>query len=95
MRLKLRPTVAKIAEENLMELYGLFALILEPPGPSLSDQVNECISILASSRREAAGLMNRFKAFVDQAPFSRIEEIYAETFGLQGVCYPYRGLSSI
>jgi nitrate reductase assembly molybdenum cofactor insertion protein NarJ len=74
-----------------MELYDLFAHILEPPGPSLSDQVSECISILAPYRWEAAGLMSRFKTFVDQTPFSRIEEIYAETFSLQGACYPYVG----
>ena len=74
-----------------MELYDLFAQILGPPGPSLSDQVNECISILAPSRWEVAGLMNRFKTFVDQTPFRRIEEIYAETFALRGVCYPYVG----
>jgi len=74
-----------------MEIYSLFGHILEPPGPSLSDQVNECISTLASSRREAAGLMNRFKTFVEQTPFRRVEEIYDETFGLAGVCYPYVG----
>ena len=33
-----------------MELYDLFARILEPPGPSLSDEVNECISMLAPSQ---------------------------------------------
>jgi len=78
-------------EENFMELYDLFAHILGPPGPSLSDQLNECISILAPSRWEAAGLMNRFKTFVDQTPISRMEKIYAETFSLKGVCYPYVG----
>ena len=74
-----------------MELYDLFAHILEPPGPLLSDQVSECISILASARWEAAGLMNRFKTFVEQTPISRMEKIYAETFSLQGSCYPYVG----
>ena len=74
-----------------MELYDLFAHILEPPGPLLSDQVSECISILASARWEAAGLMNRFKTFVEQTPISRMEKIYAETFSLQGNCYPYVG----
>jgi nitrate reductase assembly molybdenum cofactor insertion protein NarJ len=74
-----------------MELHDLFADILEPPRPLLSDQLNECISILAPVRREAAGLMNRFKTFVKETPFSQIEEIYGETFSLKGVCYPYVG----
>jgi nitrate reductase delta subunit len=80
-----------MAQENFVELYDLFAHVLGPPGPSLSDRVNECISILAPSRWEAAGLMNRFKTFVEQTPISRMEEIYAETFSLQGVCCPYVG----
>ena len=80
-----------MAEENSMELYELFAHILGPPGPSISVHVNECISILAPSRREAACLMSRFKAFVEQTPISRMEKIYAETFSLHGACYPYVG----
>ena len=74
-----------------MELYDLFARILEPPGPSLSDEVNECISMLAPSQGKAAGLMYRFKTFVEQTPIRRMEKIFAETFGLEGVCYPYVG----
>ncbi len=74
-----------------MELYNLFARILEPPGPSLSDRVNECLCILAPSWGTAAGLMYRFKTFVEQTPISRMEKIYAETFSLKGVCYPYVG----
>jgi hypothetical protein len=35
-----------------MELYILFARILDAPGTSLSDQVNECVSILAPSQNE-------------------------------------------
>ncbi len=72
-----------------MELYDLFARILEPPGPSLSGRVNECLSILTPSWGEAAGLMYRFKTFVEQTPMSRMEKIYFETFSLGGVCYPY------
>ena len=74
-----------------MELYDLFAHILGPPGPSLLDEVSECISVLSPSRREAAGLMNRFKTFVEQTPIGRMERAYAETFSLEGICYPYVG----
>jgi nitrate reductase assembly molybdenum cofactor insertion protein NarJ len=74
-----------------MRLHGLFADILESPKPLLSHQVNECVSVLSSSQREAAGLMNRFKRFVEETPFRQIEEIYGETFRHEGVCYPYVG----
>ncbi len=71
---KLQFNMAKIAKQNVMGLYDLFARILEPPGPSLSDEVNECISVLAPSRGKAAGLMYRFKTFVEQTPISRMEK---------------------
>ncbi len=71
--------------------YDLFARILEPPGPSLYDRVNECLSMLAPSRGNAAGLMYRFKTFVEQTPISRMGKIHADTFSLGGVCYPYVG----
>lgn len=74
-----------------MEIYSLFGHILETPGPSLSDQVNECISLLTPFQSEAADLMNRFKTFVEQTPSSRTKQIYDETFNLEGVCYPYVG----
>jgi len=74
-----------------MEIYSLFGHILEPPGPWLSDQVNNCISLLTPFQREAADLMNRFKTCVEETPFSRVKQIYDETFRLEGVCYPYVG----
>ena len=74
-----------------MEIYSLFGHILEPPGPLLSDQVNECISALTPFRQEVADLMNRFKTFVEETPFSRVKQIYDETFRLEGACYPYVG----
>lgn len=80
-----------MVEENLMELYDLFARILDSPEPSLVNRVNECLAIMIPSQPEAAVLMNQFKTFIEQTPFSRIEETYAETFSLQGPCYPYVG----
>ncbi len=74
-----------------MEIYSLFGHILEPPGPSFTDQVNECITLLTPFRQEAADLMNRFKTFVEQTPFRRIEKVHDDTFSLDGVCYPYVG----
>ncbi len=74
-----------------MELYDLFAHILNPPGPSLFKLVDECLALLTPSRREPAVLMNQFKTFIEQTPFSRIEAIYAETFSFEGACYPYVG----
>jgi nitrate reductase assembly molybdenum cofactor insertion protein NarJ len=74
-----------------MEIYSLLGHILEPPGASLSDQVNQCISTLTSPCRGAAALMNRFKTFVEQTPLSRVRQVYDETFSLEGVCNPYVG----
>jgi len=74
-----------------MKLHDLFADILDPPGLLLSDRVNECVSILATSQREAAGLMKQFKTFLDRTPLSRMREIYTGTFGLHAGFYPYVG----
>ena len=73
-----------------MKIYSLFGHIFERPGTSLSGQVNECLSMLTPFRREAADLMNRFKTFVEQTPFNRMQQIYDETFRLEEV-YPYVG----
>lgn len=74
-----------------MKLHDLFADILKPPRPLLSDRVNECISTLAPSQREAAGLMKEFKTFLDQTSLSRMEEVHTGSFDLHAGCYPYVG----
>jgi len=74
-----------------MKLHDLFADILEPPRPLLPDRVDECVSTLATSQREAAGLMKQFKTFLDRTPLTRMGEIYTGTFGLQAGLYPYVG----
>ena len=74
-----------------MRLHDLFADILEFPKPLLSHQVTECVSLLSSVQQEAAGLMDQFRAFLDQTPPSGMGEIYAGTFGPQAACYPYVG----
>ena len=74
-----------------MKLHDLFADILKPPRSLLSDRVNECISILAPSQREAAGLMKEFKTFLDQTSLSRMEEVHTGSFDLHAGCYPYVG----
>ena len=80
-----------MAKENQMELLNLFAHIFDPPGPFLFKLVDECVDMLTPSRPEAAVLMNQFKTFIEQTPFSRMEKIYVETFSPQGGCYPYVG----
>ena len=74
-----------------MKLHDLFADILDPPRLLLPDRVSECVSLLAPSQREAGGLMEQFKTFLDRTPLTRMGEIYAGTFGSQAVCYPYVG----
>ncbi|HUL29393.1 MAG TPA: molecular chaperone TorD family protein [Thermodesulfobacteriota bacterium] len=74
-----------------MRLHDLFADILDPPKPFLSQQVTECVFLLSSRQQEAAGLMNQFRTVLDQTPLSQMGEIYAGTFGPEAICYPYVG----
>ena len=74
-----------------MRLHILFADILDPPKPSLFHRVNECVSVLSSFHRQAAGLMIQFRAFLDQASLGRMKETYADTFDLHAGCPPFVG----
>lgn len=69
----------------------LFAGILEYPKPDLPDRVRECVALLSSVNPEAVTRLQGFRAFVEQTSLVRLEEIYATTFDLQVVCYPYVG----
>lgn len=72
-------------------LYPLFANLVEYPTPFLSDRVDECISLLTPLQREASDHVWGFKTFLSLTSFSRMGEIYANTFDLNGICYPYVG----
>ncbi|HSB04976.1 MAG TPA: molecular chaperone TorD family protein, partial [Thermodesulfobacteriota bacterium] len=74
-----------------MELYQLFAQILGYPTPSLPHQINECISLLTSVKREAVPMLDEFRALLEVTPLDRMEEVYTRTFDLQAICQPYVG----
>jgi len=74
-----------------MDLYQLFAEILDYPTPSLPDHVKDCISSLAAVHKEAAPMLDEFRVFLDATSMDRMEELYTRTFDLQAICHPYVG----
>jgi len=64
---------------------------MEYPTPALAAQVKECVALLSATNSEAATVLGEFRAFVEQTPLPRLEELYTHTFDLQVVCYPYVG----
>ena len=73
-----------------MQIYRLFADILDYPTPILADRVEELL-FLAVAHGEAAQLLRQFREFVEEATPEGLEELYAGTFDLQPLCYPYIG----
>ena len=70
-------------------VYRLFADLLEYPGSvNLAEKAKACADLLDPG---TAALLNEFRAFVEQSPPERLEELYTNTFDLQVVCYPYVG----
>ncbi len=70
-------------------VYRLFADLLEyPTAVNLAEKAGACADLLAPA---TAALLNEFRAFVEQSPPERLEELYTNTFDLQVVCYPYVG----
>jgi nitrate reductase delta subunit len=74
-----------------VELYHLFAEILEYPTPSLPNQVDDCTSLLTSLHKEAVPMLEEFRAALGVTSLDRMEEIYTRTFDLQAICHPYVG----
>lgn len=74
-----------------MQICRLFADILAYPAPILADRVEELLPFAMVADGEAARLLRRFREFVEKTPPARLEELYAGTFDLQPLCYPYIG----
>lgn len=74
-----------------MKFYQQLAEILEYPTSLLPARVKECTSLLYSFHCQAAEFLKEFGSFLDQTPFSQVEEIYTRTFDLQAICHPYVG----
>lgn len=72
-------------------LLARFADVLQYPGPGLARAVGACEALAASASAEAASLLRAFRAFVEQTPLPRLEEVYTATFDLDAACHPYVG----
>jgi nitrate reductase delta subunit len=73
------------------DLYPFFAEILEYPTRSIYETFDDFICFLWCLDRESAGMLREFDSLLAQVPFTRLEEVYTDTFDLQPACYPYVG----
>ncbi len=78
-------------KETDVNIYGLFADILEYPTSRISDQVREYVAALEVMDGKVKGQVEEFVGFCVKNQLSRLEELYTETFDLQPVCCPYVG----
>ena len=74
-----------------MQIYRLFADILDYPAPILSDRAEELLHLAAVAHGEAAQLLHQFREFVEETTPEKLEELYTGTFDLQPPCCPYIG----
>ncbi len=74
-----------------MQIYNLFAGILDYPNPRTMDYINDCILLAASLDRGAAERLERFKTGCENSGADSLEEIYTGTFDLKADSSPYVG----
>ncbi len=72
-------------------VFGLLADMLEYPQPGLAEAARECAALLAGDDFAAAACLHAFRAFVEEMPRGRLEEIYTSAFDLDAAWYPYIG----
>src|SRR5690554_3082449 len=77
--------------QTTVTVYELLACVSDYPTPELPAAVRECAAVLRAQRSPAARPMTRFRLFVEQIELNGLEELYAATFDLKPVCYPYVG----
>jgi nitrate reductase delta subunit len=73
------------------DLYPLFAEILEYPTRSIYETFDDFICLLWCLDRESARMLREFDSLLAKVSFTRLEEVYTDTFDLQPACYPYVG----
>ncbi len=73
-----------------MQICRHFADILDYPAPILADRVEDLLPLVVA-HGEAAQLLRQFREFVEETTPEGLEELYAGTFDLQPLCYPYVG----
>ncbi len=74
-----------------MNLYHLFADLIDYPRPLLHEQVDQCATLLSSVNRDAAIHLKPFQDLLETIPISQMEEVYTRTFDHQANCCPYVG----
>jgi len=72
-------------------MFRLFAELLEYPGPGVREAARACEALASQEDTEAVALLARFRAFVENTPPERVEEVYSATFDLDASCHPYVG----
>ncbi len=72
-------------------IFRYFSLLLECPSTGVRQHADELSVRLAERSPSAYEALAGFLESVRQGPVSRLEEIYTNTFDLQGVCPPYVG----
>ncbi len=80
-----------MVKDSTGHLYGLFADLLDYPGPAVSQRVEACIGQLRPVHGEAANLLDEFHSALEKLTPVQLEELYTSTFDMQPVCYPYVG----
>lgn len=72
-------------------LLGLFARLLEYPGPESAGWARACEELLAEAAPEAAGYIRAFRRYLEATPVGQAQETYTAFFDLNPVCAPYLG----
>ncbi len=80
-----------VTTQTTIAVFELLAHLIDYPMPDVFVHVHQCAAALKMQRSHAARHMAQFRLFVEQAEISKLEELYASTFDLKPVCYPYIG----
>jgi nitrate reductase delta subunit len=78
-------------------ILGLFADVLDYPGPGFLEIARELEQALAEESPPAAARLSRYRALVEQLPLGRLQELYTGAFDLDtlsdldATLYPYVG----
>lgn len=80
-----------ITTQTDVSVFELLAQLIDYPTPALHAQARECVAMLRAKRSTARRDMMFFRLSVEQFTLAHLEELYAATFDLKPVCYPYIG----
>jgi nitrate reductase delta subunit len=77
------------ADRSVLET---FAGLLEYPRGGEAELAAEGASALSGVHPDAASLLGGVRAFLEETPHARAEELFTSTFDLQAICAPYVGV---